>query len=179
MKELKFNNLMPGVAETVSAAGSSFIYVKQALNDAIIRIDNGQSLQVPEGGKLKLTNPIKKEFSIENTGKVGDFTIVVGVGDYIEPQIAGTVSVKTKNSLIGLSPITFDVNAKTIPGNASRKELHIQSQALNKGLIYLGSNDGLSGLTIEAGQVVVLEITDDLSLYADTLNDLVNLAEII
>lgn len=179
MKELKFNDLEPGLAKTVGAAGSSFIYVKEALNDVIIRIDNGQSLQVPEGGKLKLIVPIQKEFSIENTGTVGDFVLVVGVGDYIEPQIAGTVSVKPKNSLIGLSPVTFDVNAKTIAGNASRKELHIQSAASNTGVIYLGSTDGLTGIPIEPGQTVVVEISNDLSLYTDTINSVVNLCEVV
>lgn len=179
MKEHKLKGLAENQARVIHAAGMTFIYVKQAPNDALITIDNGQSLQVPEGGKIRLVKPIAKEISIENNGITADFSVVVGNGDYEEPQVAGTVELKASQVLSGLSPLTFDTQAKTITGNASRKELHIQSKSTNAGLIWLGSADGLTGLPIEAGQTVVMQISGDFNLYADSLNDVVYLGEVV
>jgi hypothetical protein len=179
MREHNLKGLEQNQARTIHAAGITMVYLKYAPNNAIIRIDNGQALEVPEGGKLKLVSPVKSEISIENTGLKSDFSIVVGNGDYEEPQVAGTVALKSNNTLNGLVPLTFDTQAKTVTGNAERKELHIQSKSTNAGLIWLGSSDGLTGLPLEASQTVVLEISGDLSLFAESLNDFVYLAEIV
>jgi hypothetical protein len=179
MREHNLKGLEKNESRPIHAAGVTMIYLKSAPNDAIIKIDNSQDLEMPEGGKLKLVSPVKSEISIENTGLKSDFSIVVGNGDYEEPQVAGTVALKSNNTINGLTSLTFDTQAKTVRGDAKRKELHIQSKSTNAGLIWLGSSDGLTGLPLEASQTVVLEISGDLSLFAESLNDVVYLAEVV
>lgn len=180
MRALDFKAVEAGKTRTASAAGSSFIYVKSAPFDLKITIDNGNALEVPEGTKIDLKKPVNSEFSIENLGaSAADFILVVGEGDYSEPQIAGTVSLKAKNTLNGLAPVVLTGNTQTIPGNESRKELHIQADISNVTPVYLGASAAGAGIPIDAGQTVVLEISGDMDVYGATATDKVNLCEVV
>jgi hypothetical protein len=126
----------------------------------------------PGGGftGLRIDSPVDQEIEVQNT-----------FGELLDNRISGVIEVNNNanSSMNGLKPLTFDTQAKTITGNAARKEIHIQSKLTNTGLIWLGSTDGLTGIPIEAGQTVVFEISGDFNIFAEYLNDVIYLAEIV
>ena len=89
------------------------------------------------------------------------------------------VKQKIKAGIIGLPQLNFDVNAKSIAANVNRKEIIIQADDNNVGAIWVGSNVTAKGHKLTAGSVTVLEVNGVIDVFADNVNDKLNLSEVV
>ena len=165
----------------VNCAGADFIYIKKAPYELTIQTEKGEKFTIPEGGSRTLNQPVDNYIYVSHNGVLAtSFTLFIGNGSYTEPQIAGTVNISPKTNLIGLARLTLTgVNTATILGKEGRKELHINSDSANTGLIYPGTNAAGFGIPLEPGQTAVFEISGDLEIYASASDQVINLSEVV
>jgi len=89
------------------------------------------------------------------------------------------VEQKIKAGVTGLPQLVFDVNAKSIAANANRKEVLIQADDDNVGAIWIGTSVTAKGYKLTAGSVTVLEVNGVIDVFADNVNDKLNLSEVV
>ncbi|MBE0471508.1 MAG: hypothetical protein IBX55_18605 [Methyloprofundus sp.] len=105
---------------------------------------------------------------------------VTSFGEILDSRISGSINTTEQGGAFnGLPLLNFDVNAKTIPQNLNRRELHISASDTNAGLIWLGSKVTGAGIPIDAGEKAVIYVNSEMQVYADNLADKLYLAELI
>lgn len=169
MREIKILNLEAGESRSLYVAGSGFIYLKSAPSDLKITIDNGETITAPEGAKIRLSSGVDSEVRIENAGiGISDFVLVVGVGDYDEPQAIGTVKIKPLN-LTGILITSIALDASAIEAvSASDTRLKLTLKNTGAEVIEIGSNADLAAnnYPLAAGEKLEIAVAAGSALFA-------------
>jgi len=93
-------------------------------------------------------------------------------GKVEDSRVSGDLKTQAKaGEFSGLPVIDFDVNLKSIAGNANRKELILRAAGDNVGQIFIGGTALNEGIPLDINEPFTLETSADLSLYATNIND--------
>ncbi len=159
-----------GEAEPVAAVGN-FIFLKSATGtlsvragDAFLDLNQGQGVTLPD---------VFKEITVQGTG---DFTLVVGLGDFKDSTLAGNVSIGGDVRVARADYISGHAKHTIAPGGAfvigqNPKVISILIKADKNNKTDLKVCQGGAsynfGMPISPGEYIIIETTGDWSVYVD------------
>lgn len=170
MKNILIKNLKAGEERAVhGVALDSFVFVKVAPVELLLTIDGGQSLTIPQGGYFKLNEPIKSELRVMNLGSSNEsFELVLGRGEYSEPQAIGEVITTPKNlkDLLTEKKSVNSTAAIIAEESNSRLKITFKNTGDNPVLISYDSDCLANGYQLSANEREVLEVSAGAEVWA-------------